>query len=191
MSTYTFLISNQDKSEGIEKFYAISSDKIEKLAYSDTYDQFGQKVGVDDAGDWLTLKTELAIDYVDYLFNTRYKIGDTITAYDEYTIYTSLLTKFGENSKDIDVEKSWIKGFNYWDVHNWKTIVVEYEYDGFPTHEIIDDEDLIKKLNQVIDDMNFVEHKFGYKLYQKEEFNVIESFCQGSWATYEISFRED
>ena len=199
MSQFIFL--TEANSEGQVVYFAIDAEKIKEIPESDTYDRFGQPISAGEAGNYLELKTQKAVDVANQAYHDfhaewddtevlqHFSIGDEILAYEDSNSYDSVV-KSGtlEEGVDYDVTSTWVKGFNYWDGSNWKSIIVEREHTGRDntSHQILDDQELIARLNEVIENKKFVKSGFGKEVYQSGNWEIVVSNFQGSWATYEI-----
>lgn len=195
MSTFKFLTENYN--EGPTTYYAISEDRIEPINYSDTYDGYGQKVSSSDAGDYLYLDTDKAVEVANRCANkyeeyeevsADYSIGAYISAYDERALYDDILDAYNVyelTDSDIQINKSTVEGFNFWNGHNWRTITTGVGGYG-PTHIVVSDETLIKELQEAVDNMKFTKHLPGLKIYSYGKYRIVESCFQASWAFYEI-----
>lgn len=196
MSNYIFLTDNNRESETI--YFAIDSEKLETLNVSDTYDNYGQSVSPEDAGNGITLLSQKAVDianqsyhdnhsdYDDTEILQHFSVGDYLSAY-ENKEYSDLV---GNTELKVDEDYSenfpTCKGFNYWDGSNWKSVIVDYEY-GEANFEIVDNEDLSKRLNEAIQNKQFLKEGFGAKYYETEEFEIEYNYCQGTWASYYLT----
>lgn len=187
MSTI-FLTENL--SEGTTKYFAIDSAKIETLNVSDTYDQYGQNVSASDAGDSIELLSNSAVSIANGESendqNNGYEIGNIISAYDNGATFDLILDdKLLKEGVDYNSYKETVKGFTYWDGHNWKTVTTQVE-NGEPTHEIVTDETLIAELNKAIEEKELEGEGFGRKIYKGNGFVIVDSFWEGTWSEYEI-----
>lgn len=202
MTTYTFLTRNQNQEEGIVRYFAVGSERIERFPMSDSYSDFGQPIGADDAGDYLELSTSDAVAFANQAYHNEYaeyddsevlehyKIGDTINAYDEYRVYIAVLNKF-EGTEHISIEKTWVEGFNYWNGSNHRSVITDQEHGGMGNYSVVNDEELTAKLNEAIQNMAFVSKGFGTETYTAPGFEIVESYCQGAWEKYTITPSED
>lgn len=196
MSNYIFLIDKNRESETV--YFAIDAEKIEILNESDTYDNYGQSVSPEDAGNSIGLLSQKAVDIANKAYHDNhaeyddtevlqhFSIGDFLSAY-EHKEYSDVLS-----DKDLKIGEDYseyfptCKGFNYWDGSNWKTIVVEREH-GETDFEILDNEELTEELNQAIQNKEFVEDGFGRKIYETEQYEIEYNYCQGTWASYYVT----
>jgi hypothetical protein len=203
MTNYIFLTENYN--EGPTTYYAISSDKIETLNLCDTYDRNGQKVGHFYAGDYhldnhesdatkdciKAVSEKFSIDEDNiHLVNTGGEIeieaGDGAQyGFDEKTV-EAFIKEWREKNESLTE----VKGFDYWDGHNWKTITTGV-YFGEPSHEIVSDEKLVAELNEAIENKSFEKSGFGCEVYSHDKWVVIDSNWQGTWAAFEIMSMED
>lgn len=202
MSNYIFLTKNF--TEGPTIYFAIPADKIETLNLSDTYDQFGQIISSCDAGDSIELLSEKAVAIANKELenenegweNTEedlYKIGAVISAYDSHHIYDTILEGLEKHcieGEDFNAYKETVKGCTYWNGHNWQTVTVSKDY-GEPSHSIIDDENLVAELNEAIENKEFEKERFGIKIYKAGGYVIVDNYCQGAWASYELTTEEE
>jgi len=197
MTAYQFITRESDKYEGKGTiYYAIGESKIETLSYCDTYASFGQIIGHDDASDWATIDTQEAADKINTWFVEEeieriVNVGDTLYAYDE----SNDLFNFAIGIEGVTLEENKVKGFTYWDGHNWTSIIVDSMDMGFDTgFEVEDNEETVNFLNKAIDEMEKTGEGTGVKYYKfvegDRQVNISESFWQGTWAEYSLEIVE-
>jgi hypothetical protein len=198
MTNYIFLTKTNTQGEEI-KYYAIPENKIELLNLSETYTGFGQTVSPADAGDYLTLISQKAVDFANQAYHSnhvaadddtevlqKFSIGDYISAYD-YSEYDEILIADDlEKEVDFSVEYTTCKGFNFWDGHNHKTIITGSYVHDFLEYEIISDKEIIKRLRTAISKMKEVSRGAGYIDYRHGSVNITESYWQGTWESYNL-----
>lgn len=190
MTTTEFIfISQNDPSDDI---LVVSEKAIESVAIADTYDHYGQKVGHIDAGDYLTIETQEAADAANEIYNNnrqewddetppieKFQVGDAVSAYDYSDVFDALIDHDG-----VTLEQEEIQAIQYWDGHNFRTFALEGDgQDG----EIIDDDDLIEKLESALDEMEYSHETTGCKYWETENFVICESAWQGAFERYSIS----
>lgn len=213
METYTF-IKSTDSENYPNPIYAISLD-IEELVLSDTYDQFGQKIGHDNAGDYSIHNSYSDAEYYcikELIEKFKLKFVDEDNNEDNNDYLHQQLTIQGgkinlENFEDEDIInfdekainafiKKWeeknaeyntVEGFNYWDGRNWQTVIVEDNVFDRPTHKIIEND----SLESEIDSKEWIKDGFGKKLYESENYWIIQNYCQGSFSAYELYAKEE
>lgn len=203
MSSYIFLTENFN--EGPTTYYAIPADKIETLKVSDTYDRNGQRIDHTDAGDYhfdnqysnaeKDCKKEIAekfgieadnIHVVNVGGDIEIEAGDG----EAYEFDEAAVNAFIKEWRERNESLTEVKGFTYWDGHNWKTITTSV-VGGEPTHEIVSDEKLVVELNEAIENKTFEKSGFGCEVYSLDKWVVIDFNYQGTWAAYEIMSMED
>lgn len=186
---YVFLTPNNPESE--IDYYAIDSDKIETLYVSETYTKYGQQVSPSEAGDYLVLTSDKAVELANKFYQednetqeTHYSIGDIVSAYDnkEYEQITNSHELIEDD--DYSLYKETCRGFNYWNGSNWATILLGDDYNSF---SLVTDEELNKELNQAIVDKEYVRDGLGCEIYETSEYIIEDNYCQGVWASYHIT----
>lgn len=204
METY-MIITNRFNENGIDEYFAISKDRIETMKASETYDRFGQLVDEVDAGDYVCLLTQKAVDLANKIANEEreenhnnsdsdeefekneiYSLNDTVSAYDNRDIFTAIREL---DETDFDHISEEVKGFNYWDGNNWKTVTIECEYNE-PSHEVIE-EKLSVEINEAIENVEFTHSGFGVQVGKYNDWVVISSQWQGDFSAYTVMSRED
>jgi hypothetical protein len=205
MSNYTFLTKNNNEGETI--YYAIPADKIETLNLFETYDGRGQLVGHTNAGDYhldnsdgtyattdciKAIAEKFGIDYDNIHIVNESKDEFKIEAGDgeEYGFDEDAVNDFIKEWRDENESLVEVKGFTYWDGHNWKTVTTSVNF-GEPTHEVVSDGKLAADLNAAIENKSFEKSGFGCKVYSHENWVVINSNRQGTWAAFEIMSVQD
>lgn len=205
MSNYIFLTENFN--EGPTCYYAISGNRIETLNLFSTYDQHGQIVGHTNAGDYHLANSEGGYALTDCIKAISEKFGIDYNNIkmvnegdDEFNIEAGDGEEYGFDEAAVNAFiKEWrekneslteVKGFTYWDGHNFKTITTGVD-DGEPTHNILDDEELTRDLNAAIENKSFEKAGFGCEVFSHDKWVIIDSNWQGTWEAFEIMSRED
>lgn len=193
MEKYIFL-TNQEKNSanGIDTYFAISETKIEELKISETYGDYGIKVDSSVAGDYLELISQNAVDFVkSYKEEDNSKIGDIIYAYEESSLFDSILSSL-EEGVDFEATYQYCKGFNYHNGRNWKTIILEmpHYYDGHLEWQIVEDKALVKRLRTAITRKKNGKKGFGYTNYSHGSVQIQESYYEGAWESYTLTINE-
>ena len=212
MSQFIFLTKADN--EGEITYLAIDSEKIETLNVFETYDQYGQEVGHGNAGDY-HIDNQYSDAKQDCIAAIQEKFGvevnidthnvcvETIdnTEVDEWISDEIDPAVAGEFINEINTFISeWVeenstyttlKGFNYWDGNNWKTVVVEMEHGDCKSHQLVDDEDLIEELNKSIEEKEFLKKGHGMTCYRSGKWAIGVSQYQGDWESYQISEIEE
>lgn len=194
MENFTFIKSTNTE-EYPNPVYAISVD-ISEMRVSETYDRFGQPVTPADAGDYITLDTQKAVDiannaykeFEDEEIDEMFSLNETISDYEQGNVFTAINS--AEELKeglDFTYYASTCKGFNYFDGSNWQSIVIHYEDDGQPNYEVIEND----SLESEIDSKEWIKDGFGKKLYESENFWIIHNYCVGSFASYELYSKKE
>jgi len=189
---YLFL-KNIHNFEGI--YNAISEDKIETLNLFETYDQYGQQTGSDNAGDYFIIQTEDGAEYannakieLDKDAEPDFSIGNTISAFDDSKLFQKLVDEIGEEDEDIFMSRETVKGFNYWDGHNNRTVCVSGEGANY---EIEDDETIVERLNEAIENKEFENEGNGLRIYLHKDARIVVSQFSGSWEDCAITLNND
>lgn len=189
-------------SDGPETFYAIPESKIENLEVWSTYDQFGQIIGHENAGDYHFDNSYCDLLIVDCKKAISEKFGidvEKITIVnmggsdfiiepgdgEEHGFNESQVNKFIEEFRKENESLTMCKGFSYWDGHNWKTVITEID-NSDAEWEIVSDEKLIADLTKAIEEKEFESEGFGEKIYEGNGYKVIDNYCQGSWDMYRL-----
>lgn len=166
--------------------YAVNAAEIKTLEVSSTYDQFGQLVSHEDAGDCIELVSEKAVRMANETRGEVFQVGDMFTAMEEN--FDDLL---GELSEGEDYVKYFptVEGFNYWDGNNNRSILVDG--DGFEQDwemEIESDKKTVASLKRIckstergdgLDDR-------GITTYTRRNGVVKSSRWAGHWWQYKI-----
>ena len=197
MENYLFIRKNNQ--EGQEPILAVSPEIFKTMKMSDAYDDYGQHISPGDAGDSIELLSEKAVKVANEAYNDfhnyegeeevqKWSVDDVINAYD----YDSEGFDAVAHNKELKEGKDYIysamtvKGYTYWDGHNWKTITIEQDiYE--PTHEVITDKELVDELHEAIKNKEFFKDGFGQTIYKSGKWNLISSQFQGSFEDFAIT----
>lgn len=170
----------------------ITESEIELLNVSDSYDPNGIRISASEAGDYIMLETKAAANEATRTYRElhnsvkSYNIHDIVSAHDEWELYDELMDSTNlVEGVDYSLYKENVRGFNYWDGHNWRTVTVSGEY---PTHEVETDEEIIQQLNEAFDNKIFVEDEWGFELYEYEDITIKISHFASSWDDATLTF---
>lgn len=187
MEKFNFLVKKWET----EKEYLAVKDIFETMLLSSTYDQFGQSVSTYDAGDSFEIKTQEAADFINKKAaeneeNINVNIGDVVNAYNEQSAFNFIEDlNIKEKIEGIESLGEVVESYNYWDGHNWKSIIISA--DSFePDWKLITKGELWEDLNNAIEKMEYVKELFGKKLYETEEYEIEENYCQGHFESYRL-----
>jgi hypothetical protein len=206
MEMYIFLTKKYEENE--TTYLAIDPAKIESLNVCDTYDSNGQTVDHETAGDY-----HIDNQYSDAKHDCEKaileKFGKTVSidAHNacveviENTEVEEWITENEETAGDFINEintfiKSWCEenhtletceGFNYWDGSNYRSVITNYHVEGYESHSIVEDEEIIEKLNTAIENKEWVSDSFGLKKYEFEDVKIVVSQFSGAWEAYSLT----
>jgi hypothetical protein len=165
-------LKNKYEDNGV--IYA-TNNEIETLNVSDCYDSNGQQIGHDDAGDYIELTDESHADFAnEFTESSEYVVGDYVHAFDSWQLFNAL----NENFEDV-VEHTTCQGFNVWDGHNWKSIIVNTQI-GEPEWSIVDFDE------NELEDMEEVRTGNGFTVYETDKYEITSSQFVDAWETYSI-----
>lgn len=197
MKTYNNLrviVSNFDS----EEMYIVDSNDIEKINVHDCYDNYGQKIDEEGAGDYSLFNT-----YCDGIFSSMVEAGEKIfgSAFRDMAMDYSDLTilnpeEIGLSDKEKEVNE-FIKKYedenasyteceaiNFWDGHNNRSIIIgdetvcgEYHYaDDELTEKILSEYSKIEspdfREGFGLSKIECGEFIFGFSQYQNDNFNI-------------------
>ncbi len=196
MATIFLKLQHDHDNEG--KYFAIDESKIETLNVSDSYDQFGQRIGPDDAGDYLELTSIEAAVLANDCHNdiegnddddreNPYTAGMNIVAYENAELFDAVC----DNPRlGVVTHRTTFEGFNYWNGSNFRTLSLS-SIDDSHSHEIETDEAIIARLNESLENMEEVSEGRGLTTYRYKDVEVIESHYAGAWEEYTITLDND
>lgn len=198
MENHIFLVKEYE--EGPTTYYAIPEDKIVEMNLSDTYDNYGQIVGHDGAGDYhmenyqsdaakdcikaICEKFQIQFDNIHIVYNSgEFEIepGDG----EEYGFSETEVNQFIKSWRGQNESLTTCKGFNFWDGHNWQSVIVE-SGDFDIDYKVVNDEKITTELNEAIKESKFFGEGFGEKRYRTDDYVVIDNYCQGHWESYMV-----
>lgn len=135
---------------GQELFYIIRENKFEEKNFCETYDNYGQKLGCENAG-----------------------------CYSRENSYCEL--EEGEEENHITV-----KAYDYWNGHNWQSIIIEHEHDlDTDFHRVIEEKEE-EILQDYFKDVEGEDHGTGLKKYEGDKYDFYTSMGQGHWWEAEV-----
>lgn len=193
---YTFLVKNFDDEK---RYFAIPSDKLETLRLSKTYNEFGQQVGTYDMGDSIELKSEKAVELANKIAKEQdesyhFVEADMVNGYEHSDIFDLVEDAFKDvglkSGEDYMLYAEEAQGFDYIDGANYHTVTVSQDH-GEPGYKEVEDEELVKELNEAIENMAFDHKLHGITVYRSGDWKIESSQYAGSWESYSITDWED
>jgi len=136
-------------------WYALDKSKITRQIYAECYDQNGQKIGHDVAGDVLEIQSNLAAnlitDYAKIITAHRFAVGDQISATPELSGYYGwCLFKYAYDLDGVDRFEEGCMAYTYRGWSNYRSLFFSFDnLNGF-IEEIEDDEKIIRALRGAI-----------------------------------------
>lgn len=202
--TTNYIFLTEANNEGETVYYAINESKIEPLNLFETYDQYGQKVGHYNAGDYaIDNSASDAKAHCEKAIEEKFNLASIVIddekvysidneevdySFDDESEFQKLvidINEFIEEWKKENERFTEVKGFTFWNGHNQQTIITKTD-DGEPTHNVVDDDNLVRELKEAIENKSFEASGFGCEIYSHDNWVVIDSNWQGDWASYEI-----
>ncbi len=206
--TANFFLVEANKEDEVTKYLSIPTSMIKDMYIHDTYGEYGQIIGYSDSGDYSVFNHSCdlyqeCINAVNEKFLSDFETED-IEINDDFSIYWSgydkegnyvelsddlkeKIQKFIEEYEEANCHYDECQGFNFWNGHNWDSVIVQREFDDFKSHELIDDKFLIKELNEAIDKSKFYKDGTGYREYRYGKWSLVISQWQGHFEDFEIS----
>lgn len=192
MKNADYIFLKKRYAEGDDYIFAISPERIETLDLHSTYSQHGQIVGHTDAGDYhiengyCEAKSALQSALKEQ-FGKDIEVDDDgqIASIDgvEVDSQDSEIMSFIKNWRKENETRETIKGFTFWNGHNWQTIVVDA---GHYESEYIVVDDGSGELIKAIMDKQFITEGFGEKTYSGNGYVVIESYFESAWENFRL-----
>ncbi|MDX9747400.1 MAG: hypothetical protein RBT57_02765 [Paludibacter sp.] len=191
MTTYQFIQKNYDDNQNTP-FLAIST-ALEDLKLSDTYGNYGQAVQPEEAGDSIELRTVKAVEIANQVaeeleLENTFEIGSIINSHENSELYDNVFEQLTE--EDYAGYFNMVEGFNYWDGNNWATVTVKSDM-GEPSHTLILDEELVKELNQAIEDAEFISEGHGTRTYDTDKYRVVSSQFSSHFESFEVYLKSE
>ena len=115
--------------------------------------------------------------------------SEKIDIYDLSECYDKHGNKIG--SYDAGVTKAFTatcKAINYFDGSNWRSIILEIEIEKNDCeYMLVEDEEIIKKIDELIDGMEYISKHFGVEIYECGDYTVyLSSYASDNFCDYEI-----
>ena len=172
-------------------YLLIDPDKFTWMAESDTYDRFGQKSSTYDCGDSVILLSPKAAELANIVAAENYaeggwQEGDIVYAHDHSDIYDDLVERLEKKSQEGDYELYQDKclAYNYWNGSHYASCIIQREHYE-PTHEVIQDEQILSAIEAAFESKTFKKSKFGADIYESEDgYRFDKTFHQGSFAEW-------
>lgn len=166
-----------------EEYEIMNENQFEIVALSDTYGNYGQKIERGDAGDYIQLLTQEAVDFA----NTHneegnnineFSIDDIISAYDDCQLVCDIIEYL--NSESYALTQEMVLAHTYWDGHNWKTITIEVETNE-PSHVRVNSEKEKEILSEYFRFDDYNKDGAGLERANGEAYFFVRSNWQGSY----------
>jgi len=188
-----------EKENELEEVYYITYKSLfNEIPESETYDSFGQTIDTANAGDSVELLSQKAVNIINKTINdvswddVKFEVSEIIYGYENSDIYDNvieMLEKECEEGIDYKLCQDMCKAYNYWNGHNWNSIIIEME-NGEPEYKVVSNEvsniiiDLLKN-----NKLEFVSDNYGFETYHNKEegYSFVNSHWQGSWEQYKVT----
>lgn len=192
---YTFIQKIENENGRTNPILAISN-KIERLKVSETYNFYGQTVGTNLTGDSLEFLSQKAVEIAQKISDEqeadyKFAVGEIINGYDNSDVFNDIYeaVKIDCNvNEDFAEYYETCNGFNYWNGHNWQTVIVWSE-NGEPDYKVIEEDS--EKMNEAIENCEFIEETLGKEYYETEDFWIVRSAWQGDFESYQLFSKSD
>lgn len=164
--------------------------------YADCYEECGQKMGHNIAGSSITTNTKELDEKLFEMLKENYEesnhewleeicAGGFFCEDTEGFDIDEIISFCKENAKPEDWElttpKVW--AYDYHDGNNWKTIILDEKNDvGNYNYYVVDNNEMLKKLQNEYDNREFVSEGFGTRQTKSESFEFEESQFQTFFA---------
>lgn len=193
-------------SEGGEVFI-VAKYKFERVDHADTYNDYGQTIGHEDAQDNHVRNSYSAL-------GERYlAIANDYEDYDEEEWEEGTKEWHSKYVADQETKLSfqdWLASemqvlyateevcntclaYDYWDGHNWQSIVIANSDDfgilEFTGYEELSDTDA-QEIAEEFFSKEYHRNGFGTNEYVSDNYVFIDSYCQGAWADWVCADRE-
>jgi hypothetical protein len=170
----------------------ISGVEFQNIQTHETYDRCGQQVGYYEAQAGIEILTDKAAAIVEgvnpdtFVNPGQLHIGDYFFVPDEVF---SKIVEHDELEEGIDfrIFSPDVKAYNYWDGHNWRTLVLETDY-GYPDLEEVRGEEA-EAILTAYEDKEFSHEGFGSKTYKSGKYTFVETQFASDW--YDAEVMED
>lgn len=166
MRVYTWNKNSDNQSEAI----AIIGPEMDNLMLHQTYNKFGIQYECADASAWIeSISPEFIAMYGD----------DNIYAFDN-PLFDEIEASSFQESIDYNILSPAVVGHNYWDLNNWRTIVLSHEHtenrDIDRVNPYLED----KILDAWYNDAEQTLSNFATTKYLSQDYNFIESNYYGA-----------
>lgn len=192
----------KDLEEGT--IFIVGDNDIEKGLARDTYSSYGQPVDSYEAGDWCfpqpdfrvkaKKEAENQLGKIDWDKFVVFDIDDTHVEVDAYETDDEKLAK-----KIQGIMNDWAKEnfkeeeatyLNYWDGHNYQSIVFEQGADINDSWEILDDDEAQEYID-IYNKASFGDWKEGIRTDVVDGYLVSQSRWEGDWWIASIELQKD
>ena len=197
MENFIILTGTYD-SPYADAYYAVHPDQVQTRLVSETYTDFGQKVGSVDAGDWFLIETEQQARYANLFaagwevgeeteeydnLPNKYDVGDVIHAYNSSHVFDLMIDTFDD---ELTVEGEECECIVFYDGHNWKSLIVNGN--DYTDLTRVDDE-LCAQINNALDNMEFRSKSNGIYSWKSNDgqWMIEKSQWAGTWEDYKIT----
>ena len=171
-------------------YLAVCEEDIKPIPLADCRNYFGEVVGSSQAGDYLTLLTTAAVDAANETLKTlKFQKGDNVLAYEDEELFDKVIDYFIEGV-DFKLEQVCVQAIEYYDGHNYRTVVLSDDYGCRQEYTILNDSILERELNQAIESSEYSGELYqGVKVSETEKYIIYDSCWQNDFEAYSISVK--
>lgn len=179
-NTNLIVIRKKESEDG--RMFIADRDDFEWQNLSECYDKFGQQIGEENAGDYC-LENCYCTDLRDKFLNDLKAAGFEVDENSDIDDFTDSedekLKKFIEAWKDENESYTEALVYNFWNGHNWQSIIISCDSDESVNYEEIEGkeaEDILKAFEGV----QFGQHERGLCTVESGEFVFTHSLFAGN-----------
>lgn len=168
------------KNNATDEIHILNRSCFEKVDECETYTDYGQKVGCENAGcNTLdnSYSTELHNSFLADVKSAGFEIEEDASLSDILNTENEELQAFIEQWKKENESHSECTSYDYWDGHNWQSIVIENESGNTYYSELTEEEQL--PILKEYENADFTNWESGFCTEETENYIFEKSQFQG------------
>lgn len=180
MKTDSLIVIRKKDSEDDRMFIA-DRDDFERVNLCDCYNEFGFQIGATDAGDYCLENcycTELREKFLNDFKTAGFKVEEDNCIDDILESGDGKVQKFLEDWKEENESYTGALVYNFWDGHNWQSIVLDCDIDEAVNYEEIESKEA-KEILKAFEGVEFGQHECGLCSVEVGDLVFIHSLFAG------------
>lgn len=181
MKTDGLIVIRKKDSED-DRMFIVERDEFERMYLCDCHDKFGFRISATDAGDYCLENcycTELHEKFLNDFETAGFEVEEDNCIDDILESADEKVQKFLEDWKEVNESYTEAIAYNFWNGHNWQSIILDSDIDEAINYEEIESKEAEEILN-AFEEVEFGQHERGLCSVKVDNFVFTHSLFAGN-----------